>query len=370
MRANVLFHRFATLAIMATLVLANGIAQAPSPNAPSGPPRTPEELDELMAPIALYPDALIALILPAAAAPADIGLAIDYIDGNRDPAQIDAQAWDASVKGLAHYPDVLKWMNENAAWTQQVGAAFLTQPSDVMKSIQQLRSRALAAGTLASTPQQEVITDSDGIRIIPAQPNVIYVPNYDPTLVYDGGSGNAGPWLTFGTGYAEGPWLGYDLDWDNYGIWVGGWHPGWDYRHPQWRGGARGAEFGHRWEPRPGQPFGSSYAGRSREPIVHPQPFAAAGQRRPPERARSPGFGMRPGEARQAPRPSARPDLRGYPSPAPRAPAPTTVYGGYNRGSDARQASQRGQASRQESRPAPQRASPSQPSGRGGGERK
>ena len=134
--------------------------------------RTPEELDALFAPIALYPDALVALILPAATVPSDLNLAANYINAGGDPARIDAQPWDASVKALAHYPEVLKWMNENGAWTQQAGQAFLGQQADVMKSIQQLRARAVAAGSLKNTPQQQVqcMDRQASIRIIPPSP--------------------------------------------------------------------------------------------------------------------------------------------------------------------------------------------------------
>src|SRR5580693_6264083 len=113
---------------------------------------TPEQLDQMVGPIALYPDPLIALILPASTVPSDLSAAAQYLASNGDPSQVDAQSWDQSVKGLAHYPDVLKWMNDNISWTQTLGAAFAMQPADVMKSIQQLRAEAQAAGTLVNTP--------------------------------------------------------------------------------------------------------------------------------------------------------------------------------------------------------------------------
>ena len=105
-----------------------------------------DSLKQLLAPIALYPDALIALILPASTVPSDVVLASRYIAGNGDPKQIPNQQWDNSVQSLASYPDVLTWMDQNLEWTTSLGQAFLVQPADVMNAIQQLRAQAQAAG--------------------------------------------------------------------------------------------------------------------------------------------------------------------------------------------------------------------------------
>ena len=164
------------------LLAASLQAEVPTPTATST--RTPEELDQLLAPIALYPDPLVALILPAAAAPTDVVLATRYLAANGDLAQLDSQAWDDAVKGLAHYRDVLVWMDQNLEWTAAVGAAFTAQPADVMKSIQQLRARALATGVLVDTPQQHIVVENGEIRILPAQPDTIFVPRYNPQIVY------------------------------------------------------------------------------------------------------------------------------------------------------------------------------------------
>src|SRR5665213_702878 len=115
---------------------------------------TGEQLDQLLGPIALYPDALVAVILPASTVPSDVTLAANYLAANGTVGGIEAQPWDASVKALAHYPEVVKWMNANLDWTQALGAAFAQQPADVMQSVQQLRVQARAAGTLIDTPQQ------------------------------------------------------------------------------------------------------------------------------------------------------------------------------------------------------------------------
>ena len=154
--------------IFLTIVLSSCLtgflqAQAPPPEPPQAPAQrapkqlAPEELNRLLAPIALYPDALIALILPASTVPSDLVLVARYIASNGDPAQAANQPWDDSVKSLAHYPDVLKWMDQNLEWTTAVGEAFLDQPADVMNSIQGLRAEAKAAGNLTDTPHQRVI---------------------------------------------------------------------------------------------------------------------------------------------------------------------------------------------------------------------
>ena len=220
-------------------------AQAPPPEPPPAPPQSApqqlsqEELKSLLAPIALYPDALIALILPASTVPSDLVLAERYIASNGDPAQVANQPWDDSVKSLVRYPDVLKWMDQNLEWTTALGDAFLDQPADVMNSIQALRAEAIAAGNLTDTPQQRVVREKTCVRIVPAEPEVIYVPQYDPEVVYvQPYSEDVGPLLTFSAGFAVGSWLNYDCDWDRRGIYVGQWRPGWN-QYRNWDRGDR-----------------------------------------------------------------------------------------------------------------------------------
>jgi hypothetical protein len=328
-------------AFLAAMCLAVSIeAQAPPPMA-----YTPEQLDQLVAPIALYPDPLVALILPASADSTDLAQAAQYLAANGDPAGIDAQPWSASVKGLAHYPDVLKWMNDNLDWTRALGAAFAMQPSDVMRSVQQLRAKAKAAGTLVDTPQQQVDVQGDDIRIVPSQPDTIYVPQYDPDVVYgDVPDGYAGPFITFGVGFPVGPWLGFECDWDDFGIWVGPWHRGWDYRR-DWRNQQPG---GHRWHPntRTGHALVRDYY---RPGGIPAGPRAFAGGRVSPRDAV--GAYHAPVQRPQA-RPTlpaeSRPDYRGYSAaPVPKTPAPRgDLYGGYSRGTETRSYSTRGQNSR------------------------
>jgi hypothetical protein len=309
-------------------------AQAPA----AGTAYTPEQLDQMLAPVALYPDPLISLILPASTVPADISSAALYVSANGDPSGIDSQPWDPSVKGLAHYPDVLKWMNDNLDWTRALGAAFAMQPSDVMKSIQQLRAKARAAGTLVDTPQQQVDVEGDDIRIIPAQQDTIYVPEYNPDAVYgDVPEGFSGPFITFGVGFPVGAWLGFECDWDDFAIWAGPWHPGWGYRR-DWRD----PHFaGARWHPNP----------RQGHALVRNfyRPGTVAARPRPLAEARGPGRSLVATYHPPGPAPQSRPDYRGYAGAAtrPSTPAPRgDLYGGYSRGTDTRAYSTRGQSSR------------------------
>jgi hypothetical protein len=325
-----LFAAVVTLALAASLH-----AQTAAP----GGAYSPEQLDQLVAPIALYPDPLVALVLPAATVPSDLSQAAQYLAGGGNPAGIDSQPWNPAVKGLAHYPEVVKWMNDNADWTSALGAAFAMQPADVMKSIQQMRAKAQAAGTLVSTPQQQVDSEGDDIRIVPAQDDTIYVPEYDPDDVYEVPDGYSGPFLSFGIGYPVGAWLGFECDWDDFGIWSGPWHPGWAYRR-DWRDSHWG---GRPWHP---DPHGGPALVRSyfRPGVNPPAPRPIAGAR---VRAGVAGPVSRPA----APAQSSRPDYRGYGSPAaarPSSPAPSgSLFGGYSRGTQARDNSARGQTSRQ-----------------------
>jgi len=152
-----------------------------------------EELDQMLAPIALYPDSLLAQMLMAATYPLEIVEAARWVGKNPNlqgdllDQALQDKDWDVSVKSLAHFPDVLAMMDEMIEWTTRVGDAFLAQENDVMDTVQQLRAKAQAAGNLQSTREQKVVTDQNVIMIEPADPEVIYVPVYDPFWVY-------GPW--------------------------------------------------------------------------------------------------------------------------------------------------------------------------------
>lgn len=344
------------------LVLLTAAGLAASVRA-QGAQYTPEQLDEMVGPIALYPDPLVALVLPASTAPNDIVAAAQYLAANGDPSQVDSQPWDPSVKGLAHYPDVLNWMNANLPWTQGLGAAFAMQPADVMKSIQQMRAKALAAGTLVNTPQQQVDDEGDDIRIIPTQPDTIYVPQYDADDVYGDSEGADGSYVTFDAGYPVGPWLGFECDWDDFGIWIGPWHRGWEYRR-DWRNGGSGS----RWhaDPARGRELVRNYY-RPNYSVPRTQaPAGARGaQRAGPPASR--GIVLTPRSEPPRGRGSVTvthsvPDYRGYGEPVarPQGPAPASpLFGGYNRGTQVRANSERGRMSRQAPvRSAPERNAP------------
>lgn len=185
-------------------------------------PLTTAQIDELLAPIALYPDPLVAIILPASTFPADIVMAARYLDAKRDPDAIDNQPWDDSVKSLARYPDVVKWMDENLEWTRQLGVAFTLQPAALLTGTQRLRAAAIAAGHLKTTPEQTVIVEKEVVRIVPARREVIFVPVYDPYWVYRPWPAHTyhhpRPVITFSSGYHTGLWLSYHFNWGSSSI--------------------------------------------------------------------------------------------------------------------------------------------------------
>ena len=181
---------FAQQAAEPTLSATSAPAALPSP----GKTFSQQDLDQILAPIALYPDALIAQIFMATTYPLEIVEAARWLAANpnvKGKALEDAmqkQAWDASVKSLTSVPEVLKQLNENLSWTQKLGDAFLANQKAVMDTVQSLRAKALAEGNLKSTPEQNVKTeqqDSQTIYIIEStKPEVIYVPVYNPYTVY------------------------------------------------------------------------------------------------------------------------------------------------------------------------------------------
>jgi hypothetical protein len=222
----------------------------------------PEEIDQLVAPIALYPDSLLAQVLMASTYPLEVVEAARWSDANpnvKDKALEDAmqnQTWDPSVKSLTAFPQVLDMMNEKLDWTQKLGDAFLAQQSDVMDAVQRLRAKAKAEGNLETTKEQKVTVEQAPvnveqkvvveapqgsapaaappetiIKIEPANPQVVYVPTYNPTVVYGGwpypsyppysyyppGYVAATSILSFGAGMAVGAALWGDCNWGGYG---------------------------------------------------------------------------------------------------------------------------------------------------------
>jgi hypothetical protein len=171
---------------------------APIPAPPAASQTRPifraEQLDQLVAPVALYPDALLAQILMAATYPLEIVKADRWVHDFRHAAlrgdllarALETEAWDPSVKALVTFPSILRMMDVNLDWTEQLGDAFLAQQGDVMDAIQRLRHQAAAAGSLRSNAQQKVVIEGQGVVIESANPALIYPPVYAPTVY--------GPW--------------------------------------------------------------------------------------------------------------------------------------------------------------------------------
>ncbi len=165
-------------------------AQASPPAAQAQPIETNQDLPSLVAPIALYPDALIAQILGASTYPTQVVEADRWLKQNSSLSgdalakAVDQQSWDPSVKALTQFPSVLDNMSQNLSWTSALGDAYFNDQQDVMDTVQDLRARAKQAGSLQSNSQQTVTTEGQTIVIQPAQPQVVYVPTYNPTVVY------------------------------------------------------------------------------------------------------------------------------------------------------------------------------------------
>lgn len=308
----------------ATVTTDGGATPQPAP-ADDAPKLAPEALDQLLAPIALYPDALVATILPASTYSSDVVLAARYLNNDGEVDQIEAQPWDQSVQSLAHYPEVVKWMDENLEWTQQLGDAYLAQQNDVMAAIQRDRKNARANGALVDTPQQKIVVDAAGnIAIEPAQPDVIYVPRYEPDIVYGPTPViYALPPIDFGFGFRVGSWLVYDCDWGQRVVWVGDrhrWRPHDWHRPPpapgrpptnDWHAWQHRADRPHPWPHRRQPPGG--WPPHDASAVPHPRPFPGA-----PGGRRGPGAG-RPDHPDHV-RPPGRPDDDGHhagPRPAP-----------------------------------------------------
>ena len=371
----------------------------PSPP-PSGPPKkSAAELEKLVLPIALHPDPLIAIILPAAAYPLEIVQAARFVKDTNNIPKVDAQAWDDNVKELAKFPDMIAKMDADLSWTMELGEAFINQPKELMDTIQDLRSKAKKAGTLQTTPQQIVTVTNivvletnvtqvtsvtkEVVQVAPANPQVVYVPSYPPTVYYPPPSYVYNPYaplVTFGVGMAWGAILANNCNW-------GHGHVDIDIDHNVNRNvnrnvdrnTTRPANAGNRsgqqqWKPdqnrrstagaspasRDARGWGSTQPTRSGTTSWSSTPAtgnrAGAGQsthnfsqqpRAGSQPARSPGAGssaQRPSQG--ASRPSQAP-VRSSPSPSSyNRPSGQSAFSGVNSGSSARAASSRGATSR------------------------
>jgi Protein of unknown function (DUF3300) len=184
-------HRRALL-LSTTMLLALGAARAVRAQTP--PAFKPEELDQMLAPVALYPDSLLSQVLMAAGYPLEVveaerwSRANPTLKGDAALGAVKDKGWDTSVISLVAFPDVLAQMSDHLEWTQKLGDAMIGQPQDVADSVQRLRAQAAAAGNLQSTPQQTVTAQGSGDNvqyvIAPADPALVYVPAYNPAWVY------------------------------------------------------------------------------------------------------------------------------------------------------------------------------------------
>ena len=187
MQTNEAFARLVVVGLILLLAIPPQVLpQASSAN----PTFKPEELDQLLAPIALYPDALLAQIFMASTYPLEVVQADRWVRQNQQlqgdalTAALEKQPWDPSVKSLVNFSQVLAMMSEQLDWTTKLGDAVLAQQKDVMNTVQRLRVKAQEAGNLKTTTEQTVIVEQQVIRIESPSPQVVYVPAYNPTVVY------------------------------------------------------------------------------------------------------------------------------------------------------------------------------------------
>jgi uncharacterized membrane protein YgcG len=233
-----------------------------------GAPMSPEELQGLVAPIALYPDTLVAQILSAATYPDQVAIAEYWLQQNKNLTgtalmnAVNQQSWDPAVKALAEFPSVLSNMAQNLAWTSSLGEAYHNQPQDVMNAVQTLRAKAKAAGNLKSSSQITVVQQSPQTIVIqPTNPQVIYVPQYNPTVIYGYPVQTPGystadlvatGLLSFGAGIAVGALMSGGCCGWGYSAWHCNWYGGGVYYHgaayygnAAWHGGYYGDSYYH-----------------------------------------------------------------------------------------------------------------------------
>jgi Protein of unknown function (DUF3300) len=220
--------------------------QDSSDSGPTPAPLSSDQLDALVAPIALYPDALVAQVLAASTNPDQITFADDWLAQNRNltgaalAQAVDQQSWDPSVKALTQFSSVLDNLAHNLSWTSSLGQAFANQQSDVMAAVQTMRAKAQAAGTLQSNSQITVTQPASSTIVIqPANPQVVYVPQYNPAVVYGAPVvvpmyvAPPLPVASFGLYFGSGITIGATFG----GGWGGGFGWGWHAWNVNWGGG-------------------------------------------------------------------------------------------------------------------------------------
>jgi hypothetical protein len=300
-------------------------------------------MQQLVAPIALYPDSLVAQILAAATFPEQVVQADRWVQANPDlkgealGKAADQQPWDPSVKALTAFPSVLGNMDKNLSWTSSLGDAYYNQQQDVMDAVQVMRQRAEQAGNLKTTPQQTVTNQDSSVVIQPANPDIVYVPAYDPWLVYGGPIGPWPGWYPYPGIWYDGPYLSFGL---GFGIgFFGGF--GWGWGH-----------WGFDWHNRYALYGGSRYYSRSTTFYNRSNFYrGGAGARSfAGNRPANGNFGGR-GEVFNRPGGTARPfngsseAARGYAAPRGQTGTRSGAFSGYGQGGQARSYSSRGSGS-------------------------
>ena len=239
---------FAKASLNVVVLILAGMFLAPHVCAQSTAPtkKTEAELQKLVGPIALYPDSLVAHILPASTVPVDIVEAARYLREHGDKVETSPEVpWLPSVRALLRFPDVLYKMDKELSWTRELGEAVIAQQNDVMDAIQHMRKLAEEAGALKSNDKQIVIVEKEVIKIVPASPEIIYVPVYDPVVVYvpqpttttivvqDNNDDEAAAALVgFGVGLLVGAaFADDDCDWHGHVVYHGGYY-GWAGNYP------------------------------------------------------------------------------------------------------------------------------------------
>lgn len=355
-------------------------AQPAAPPAPAAELLKPEQLEALVAPIALYPDELLANVLAASTYPLEVVQADRWLKDNKSlkgdalRTQVDKQSWDDSVKALASTADVLAMMSDKLEWTQKLGDAFLAQQPDVMDAIQRLRNKAYDNKKLVTTKQQKVSVQSqEGKQVVviqQADPETMYVPYYDPATVYGTwpyaeyppyywgypsyiGAGVVAAGIAFGTAWAIGRWGNYwggGCNWGNRNVYVnhrttninGGWQ-----HNPAHRGGVRynntnvQNRFGNN-NVRAGASDRMDFRGRDGNQVLRPSqggPGDRAGDRTGDRAGDRGGPGDRAGAGNRGDRPSAGTSDR--PGGGDRAGAGDRAKGGNKGGGDRAKAANR-----------------------------
>ncbi len=316
------------------------------------------QLDELVGPIALYPDKLIAIILPASTYPLEVVQADRLLKKNKNKMSEDVIKqldFDTSILALIHYPKVLARMSKDLDWTTNLGDAVANQQEEVMAAIQRFRAKALAAGNLVSNDQVVYKAQASTITIVSASPTVIYVPTYDPYVVVVKHA-NPSTVVVFASGVAVGAWLSYGCNWHSHHIdidihhHIGYWGAHRHYGHIH--GGVWGTSVGRRAAARTGARAGARAGYRTGRVHGTRQGYRAgyrAGQRTNVPRASTAGRARGASANRATNRSANRAVGRTKPTSQARSTTRRSggqAYGGYKSGGSARSNSSRGARSR------------------------